>query len=717
MSLFLGAWGVVAAVAAAPLLQERHLIHDAGQPREFLVALDEVEFPQAHRVERVAGLLSAEAISQYVEGLRRNGHDGRLVLYERGVPRSERTRRILTRQVVLKCVRNADLERVRGQVLGGRLEEVTGLLGWYQCEAGTAAGALALAEKLSQDPQVVLAQPVLARQKQTKSLPNDPLLPLQWHLLNTGQSGGVPGIDINVTNVWETWRGAGIVIGVVDDGLQTNHPDLAPNVSSALGWNFNDNKADPSPVPEVNIHGTAVAGVAGACGNNGLGVSGVAYQARLAGLRLLGAATTDSQDAAAMLHSNSLIQVKNNSWGAQDGSGILEGPGPLMSAALAEGVASGRGGLGTVSVFAGGNGHAWGEDANYDGYANSINVIAVGAVNDWGEQASYSEPGACLVVAAPSGDYGGHTRVVTTDLVNDYGYNYWYSSGDLDALDYTRNFTGTSAATPMVSGVIALLLEANPGLGYRDVPEVLMRSATRVSADDGDWVTNSAGLAHNHKFGGGLVNAGAALQLATHWMKLGPVLKLSLLQTNLGMAVPDNNPDGITNTFLVTNAGFRVEHVALTVTLPHPNHGDLAVSLFSPSGVESRLAELHNSSGTGYSGWTLSSVRHWGERAVGTWKVKIADHRAGSSGTLNALHLQLQGSEPEAVLSVRPMDGGRQLVLRAAAPGWRYDLETSSTLTNWARVATLTVGEDGRATYLGSSGDGPATFYRARLVP
>src|SRR5205823_13862228 len=123
------------------------------------------------------------------------------------------------------------------------------------------------------------------------------------------------------------------------------------------------------------------------------------------------------QTTAAMTHSNSVIHIKNNSWGPPDcpmGGAVLEAAGPLMQAALADAVATGRNGKGVIFTWACGNGLECGEDVNYDGFANLIQVFAIGAVDDHGEQADYSEPGACLVVTAPSSDGQG---ITTTDLM------------------------------------------------------------------------------------------------------------------------------------------------------------------------------------------------------------------------------------------------------------------------------------------------------------
>jgi subtilisin-like proprotein convertase family protein len=265
--------------------------------------------------------------------------------------------------------------------------------------------------------------------------------------------------------------------------------------------------------------------------------------------------------------------------------------------------------------------------------------------------------------------------------------------------------------------VVALMLQANPLLGWRDVPEILMRSARRVSPNDSDWSTNSAGIAHNHRLGGGLVDAAAAVALATNWSNLGPDTLLSLSQTNLGLSVPDNSAAGVSVSFVVTNAGFRVEHATLTVTLPHPHYGDLAITLVSPGGTVSRLAELHSSTGPGYDGWTLNSVRHWGESAQGTWTVRIADLAAGNTGVLDSLRLDLHGSMPVASLSANRNGAVTLCRLRAPAPGWRYALQTSPDLLAWTDGAAATIGVDGQALLLATNSPGSRVFYRARLLP
>lgn len=552
----------------------------------------------------------------------------------------------------------------------------------YSVDAGDPDSALQLARQLERFPGVVRCEPALSRQRARKALPNDPLFFRQWHLRNTGQLGGLAGVDIHTEPVWTQVRGGGVIVGIVDDGLQISHPDLAPNASDVPGWDWNDNDGDPSPVDlDVDIHGTQVAGLAAARGDNGIGVTGVAPLARLVGLRLIGGPSTDATEAEAMLYLNDRIAIKNCSWGAPDGTGLLEGVGPLASAALAKAVEQGRGGLGTILVFAAGNGRGVGDNANYDGFVNSPYTIAVGAVNHRGAQTTYGEPGACLVVSAPSGS-AGMPRLATTDLAGFDG---------ADSGDYTTNFTGTSASAPLVSGVLALMLEANPQLGWRDAQEILMRSAALNDPTDSDWITNRAGLHFNHKYGAGLVDAAAAVSLSSHWSALGPREHVAVEWTDLGLALPDNKESGVTVTLPVSARRFRVEHATLQTRLTHDDWGDLEIVLQSPGGTVSRLAEPHSPVFETAVDWTFLSVRHWGEDAQGNWQVRVADRRFLNRGSLSGLKLELFGTQilPVApVLAGRWVSGGFELTILGEA-GETYVLQRSAGLDSWENVVTL----------------------------
>lgn len=696
-------------------------IADAGQERLFEIAADEisVKTPDGQReTRRVATARSFEDIRREAADVRQTtGADAELVLYEAGRERNPYTRRVLTRQVLVRAAPGADL-RAAAAAAGGTVPMAIDYApGFFLVETAETGGALALADRLRVQPGVQGAAPLLARQQRKKWVPNDTLFSQQWHLVNTGQGGGTAGIDVKITNVWDTYRGTNVLIGIVDDGLQLTHTDLFQNVNTTLDWDWNGNDANPSPDVSIDWHGTSCAGVAAGRGNNGRGISGAAPEATLVGYRLIGDVATDAMEASAMTTNNHLVPIKSNSWGPNDDGATLEAPGALTAAALSNATATGRGGRGTILVWAGGNGLDANDNANYDGYANSIYTIAIAAHTDGGVQSWYSEPGANLVVTAPSS--GGATDIVTTDLMGNEGYNPDPEYDELADVNYTKTFGGTSSATPLVSGILALVLQANPNLGWRDVQEILIRSATKNAATDSDWRTNSAGFTFNHKYGSGLINARGAVTLAQTWTNLGAQIREVVVQTNLNRAIPDNNAAGITQLFGLASSNLRVEHVTVTFDATHTYRGDLAITLTAPSGMQSRLSEQHNDNNANYSAWTFSSVRHWGEEAQGTWTLKIADLGELDTGTLRWARVEFFGAAfPAAALQsitnwFGPTNGAASIQIPTTA-GITNALQYATNLAAnpiWTEVCR-TNGTGGLVTLQDESAIGNRRFYR-----
>ncbi|MEP2777013.1 MAG: S8 family serine peptidase [Luteolibacter sp.] len=481
-----------------------------------------------------------------------------------------------------------------------------------------------------------------------RDLPNDTFITKQWHLKKSGVA--VAGSDMNVEDAWKYnatggVKGTGINIAIVDDGLQTNHPDLTTNVDTANDYDWNGVDFDPSPGAGDN-HGTACAGVAAARGNNGMGVSGVAPEAKLIGLRLIAGNFTDQDTANALSHKPALVHISSNSWGPSDDGSTLDAPGTLAKASLKSAAETGRGGKGTIFVWAGGNGGGNSDNSNYDGYANSIYTIAVGATSSSALRSAYSEPGANLVISAPSS--GGSLSIVTTDNTGSAGYS--NSSSSLGA-DYTDTFGGTSSACPAVAGAIALMLEKNPLLGWRDVQEILIRTANKIKPTDTDWITNGAGFNFNHNFGAGLIDATAAVNMAATWTNLDTQISTSSNQNNINVTIPNNSATGVSRTFDLNASNIRVEQVTVFVDITHARRGELAMTLTSPNGTESRLSEVHSDTGSNYASWTFSTVRNWGENSRGTWTLKVADRGTGNNtaGVLKSARITVYGASGAAV--------------------------------------------------------------------
>jgi len=226
--------------------------------------------------------------------------------------------------------------------------------------------------------------------------PNDPLYRGAWNL------HGRPGIDVNIEAAWQMGvTGVGSTIAIVDDGV-SDHPEFQGRFCSVCSKDFNEPLHDSvEPVP-WDFHGTAAAGVAAGAVNNGVCSAGIAPGAQVSGLRILAKDVTDAQEAEALTYQLARNTIFSNSWGPNDDGMRLEGPGPVTKRAFYEGITNGRGGLGTIYVWAGGNGRARMDSCNYDGYANSRYTIAVGAFDSTGNQAWYSEPCASLILSTPS---------------------------------------------------------------------------------------------------------------------------------------------------------------------------------------------------------------------------------------------------------------------------------------------------------------------------
>ena len=375
------------ALQGAPL-EESYRFNDHGRVREFEIARDEVQR------SRVPVPIAPRANADGVRAAARLA-GGDLIVYEKGKPHTALTRRLVTSRLAVQLAPGLD-SGVLGRAAGAEsVSAAAANAGWYVFQAAADPGSsLQMAAKLRRIPGVLAVEPLLARQQEKRFIPNDPFFDKQWHLRNTGQLGGPAGIDLNITGVWDTYQGDGMTIGIVDDGLEHTHPDIAPNYAPALSFDFNFNQSDPQPAAyDGDDHGTACAGLAAAAGNNGIGVTGAAFKAKLAGIRLIALPSTDEQEAAAFALHNDLIAIKSNSWGADDDGKTLEGPGPLATAALEDGVQNGRGGKGTIYVWAGGNGGLVGDAATFDGYVGNRGVIAVGRGHKHGSESALLRAG------------------------------------------------------------------------------------------------------------------------------------------------------------------------------------------------------------------------------------------------------------------------------------------------------------------------------------
>lgn len=438
----------------------------------------------------------------------------------------------------------------------------------------------------------------------TRAAASDPLYASQWHLHGNANS-------LKVEPAWAAGvTGKGVVVAIVDDGVQVRHPDL--DVHLPLSHDFNNGRGtDPSPYT-TDGHGTSASGVCCARRNNGQCGSGVAPGATLVGLRLIAEPTTDLQESQALSWSGAEIDIYSNSWGPMDDANTLAGPGRLTQMAFARNVLVGRHGKGSIYVWAGGNGRDNQDNCNYDGYANSIYTIAVGAIDHAGLQSWYSESCSALFVVGPSSGSG--VGITTTDLTGRNGY----APGQC-----CNTFGGTSSAAPAVSGAIALMLQQRPDLTWRDVQHVLAKSSILPPLEDQLVVANARGYKHSEHFGFGRIDASRMLD-AVMAHTLVPVQKAVTL-TQLGAKEPHSGnirgDEGALMHFTSDTPLSFIEHIQVILSVVHPNRGQLQVTLKSAenANADSHLFEPHTGDRHGNipTSHPFMTVRHWGEKLEG----------------------------------------------------------------------------------------------------
>jgi subtilisin family serine protease len=526
------------------------------------------------------------------------------------------------------------------------------LKGWYLVSFPDAFAALDAAGRMTRDGGWEFT-PVFARSFERRQASgtlqrsvNDPLFEKQWHLAVDN------GIRMNAS--WDVATGRGINVAIVDDGLDVKHEDLtnAYPLETNYHRNFNEGtRNDPAPAKPDQNHGTACAGLVAATGFNNLGVIGVAPEARLMGLRLIADPAGDDAtgEALAWQPAGLVTHVSSNSWGPTDDGMDLGRSGALQRAGLQMAAINYRGGLGTIFSVSAGNGREEGDDSSYDEFSGSRFVIGVGAINRKGEPSSYSEAGMNVAISAMGGETKPPEMVWTTNnsgeaALADLQEKFETSTAPVH---YTDAFNGTSAAAPQVSGAAALLLQRNPNLGYRDVKEILMRTARKTGLSGGDeFRDNGGGFSFSHNFGAGALNVSAALDLASNWVNLGP-LRLISMENNAVQSIPDGSLAGATFSFDFSNAlRLRVESVEVIVNVEHAKRGDVGFVIISPSGMISVAENRPKDEGANFEDFLFTSVRHWGENSAGVWRVRIIDVTGnGIQGRAGDISVRIYGTE------------------------------------------------------------------------
>ena len=424
--------------------------------------------------------------------------------------------------------------------------------------------ALETANRYQESNLTVFTQPNLVTPLDFREfIPNDSLFGNQWHHQNSGLEGGTVDADVDSSVAWDVTQGANdTIIAVIDDGFDMSHPDLAPNlwvnagevpgngvdddgnsfIDDIHGFDFKMN--DGNPAASTNdFHGTATAGVAAALGNNVLGVAGSCPNCSLMLIRL--GTTSENQSRAIEYAWRMGAQIITNSWAYPIGTPVP----PVVVHAINNATTLGRGGLGTVVLFAMNNENrsdcADTAPATAPDISSLLNVIAVSASSNQDRKVTESAWGSCMDVLAPADrgsgpnpvggppgsgvPYTGTLNIATTDRTGNTGFNNarppnvpgvdpTYCTTEVANANYTLCFTGTSSAAPLTAGIAGLILTANPDLTRLQVQQLLQDTADKIEDSNGRYATNngfSAPAIGVATHGWGRVNSFEALHIAT----------------------------------------------------------------------------------------------------------------------------------------------------------------------------------------------------------
>lgn len=563
----------------------------------------------------------------------------------------------------------------------------------------------------------------------------DPLGASAWHLRNIGQnsfstpeclSGSCPygtaviGEDSGLGNSHSRFtKGSGVRVAVSDNGTDIYHEDLYYNIDAGMTRNYtsddpNDWLGDPTPSggsSEIAAHGTAVTGIIGAIKNNSRGSYGIAPEATLVPFKYVG--TTGSW-AKEIDQAGGLFDVFNYSYGRSSCTYSYMNSSYLDQ--LKYGVENLRSGKGALYVKAAGNEYVSylsdcdGSDSDY--YLGNANfeednsypyLVVTAAMNAAGKSSSYSTPGSSVWISAPAGEFGDDSpAIITTDLMDcEHGFSkgnatentFESGTNPLNSnCNYTSTMNGTSSAAPMVSGAIALILAQRPELSWRDVKDILARSARQIdSSNNGSsyplsdsrfptlsghkyqegWTTNAAGFKFHNWFGFGALDIEAALELASSRTTTMPAYVETLsngawkyLKT-LSLAIPDYSASGASNSISVSE-NLIAEEVQVRLTVDHTRASDLGIELTSPSGTKSQLMLINsNVVDKKLNDVVLLSNAFYGENAQGSWTLKVIDGRSGETGTLKKWGVHIFGHSASAspgVLSTQSLASGSDAI-------------------------------------------------------
>uniref|UniRef100_A0AAX7TAM9 P/Homo B domain-containing protein n=1 Tax=Astatotilapia calliptera TaxID=8154 RepID=A0AAX7TAM9_ASTCA len=440
-----------------------------------------------------------------------------------------------------------------------------------------------------------------------------PCSSLKHRHTNTHKPRQTDRSHMNIAAAWRRgYTGKGVVVSVLDDGIEREHPDLKPNYDPFASFDVNGQDQDRSSTSAVNNHGTQCAGVVAAAANSSRCTVGVSFHARIGGIRMLDGDVTDIVEAQSLSFSSGYIDVYLAGWGPKDDGATLDGPGPLTRLVLQDSVQTGRQGRGSIFVWPSGNGGERGDYCSCDGYSNSIYTISISSSTQHGSQPDYLEPCPSTLATA----YGGWDREEMVTV------------GPQQSCSTAQS--GTSLAASVAAGVIALTLEANPLLTWRDLQHIIVCTSKAHHLSAPDWRVNGAGYKVSHLYGFGLLDAESMVKEAERWKQV-PSQHECAEEAAIQLIHPGSVLMSVHETTGCSSKAPQhvayVEHVVVRVNISHGRRGDLSITLTSPSGTTSQLLAnrpLDNST-EGFQNWEFMTAHCWGEQAAGEWTLKIQD--------------------------------------------------------------------------------------------
>jgi subtilisin family serine protease len=545
----------------------------------------------------------------------------------------------------------------------------------FQLTANSTENPLKIANRLITRSEILTAEPNVIVRQQALYRPKDSLYPKQWHLNHTGGQDLVSGSHVFAEQAWDITRGSrSIVVAIMDDAVDLSHPDFQGMGKIVAPRDFRGKDFNPNPDEVGEDHGTSCAGVAVA-EENGFGTVGVAPGCALMPIRTTGFLDDQTIEDLFGWAVDRGAAVISCSWGP---SAVYYPLSLRQKAAITRAATQGRDGKGCVILFAAGNANrptngtinesGWrnnavsGNTTWLGGFTVHPDVITVSASTSLNKKAAYSNWGAEVSVCAPSNNAPpgmglpgiGYVStppevrtairglgIVTADRRGNDGY---------DAGDFTYGFGGTSSACPLVAGVAALVLSANPDLTAQEVRQILQQTADKIVDPDPDPQFGFRKGTYEASgrcdwFGYGKVNAAKATQAAIAKRTTLMVSRSLVGENNNMVMIPDNNSSGIASEIQI-NESATIKDIQVSVNITHDFLGDIEVSLVSPSGrvtlLQGRTLGRQTVLNRSYTLQTTPTLRRMlGQSAQGRWQLRVVDAIANDTGIINSWKLAI----------------------------------------------------------------------------